>query len=132
MINYNGSIYAEPNRILCYGGIYSFKFDGNLASEVTEVDFDPTNITLVKNRTFLIDNKIKMDLEPDQFHRIMDMLFTHYEKYDITTNHVDEPIYHSYYSIARAMETIMDEMIKIFPMVKPWAYVVNVINLNES
>ena len=45
MITYNNHLYPHPNHILYYDDKYNLKLDSSIQSEVTEVDFDTTNIT---------------------------------------------------------------------------------------
>ena len=131
MITYNDHLYPHPNHILYYNDNYHLKLDSSIQSEVTEVDFDTTNITLLHSRTFNVDDKLRVDFTPDVFHRIMDSLFTHSEKYDIHQNHKGEEIESVYNGIAESLQQMIDQMLKVFPNVKPWAYVVNVVNLDE-
>lgn len=131
MITYNNHLYPQPNHILYYNDNYHLKLDSSIQSEVTEVDFDTTNITLLHSRTFNVDDKIIIDFTPDVYHRIMDSLFTHSEKYDIQQHHKGEEIAEVYEGIAASIESMINEMLKVFPNVKPWAYVVNVVNLDE-
>ena len=131
MITYNDHLYPHPNKILYYNDNYHLKLDSSIQSDVTEVDFDTTNITLLHSRTFNVDDKIIIDFTPDVYHRIMDSLFTHSEKYDIHKNHQGEEIAEVYEGIAASLENMINEMLKVFPNVKPWAYIVNVVNLDE-
>lgn len=126
MIIYKNHIYPHPNHILYYNDNYHQKLDSSIQSEVTEVDFDTTNITLLHNRTFNVDDKIIVDFTPDVYHRIMDSLFTHSDKYDIQKNRKGEEIAEVYEGIAESLENLINEMLKVFPNVKPWAYSVNV------
>lgn len=126
MITYNNHIYPHKNHILYYNNNYHLKLDSSIQSEVTEVDFDTTNITLLHNRTFNVDDKIIVDFTPDVYHRIMDSLFTHSDKYDIQKNRKGEEIAEVYEGIAASLENLINEMLKVFPNVKPWAYSVNV------
>ena len=131
MITYNNHLYSHPNHILYYNDNYHLKLDSSIQSEVTEVDFDTTNITLLHNRTFNVDDKIRIDFTPDVYHRIMDSLFTHSEKYDIQQHHKGEEIAEVYEGIAESLENMINEMLKVFPNVKPWSYIVNVVNFDE-
>ena len=131
MITYNDHLYPHPNKILYYNDNYNLKLDSSIQSEVTEVDFDTTNITLLHSRTFNVDDKLIVDFIPDVYHRIMDSLFTHSDKYDINKNHQGEEIAEVYEGIAASLENMINEMLKVFPNVKPWAYIVNVVNLDE-
>lgn len=126
MITYNNHLYPHPNHILCYNDNYHLKLDSSIQSEVTEVDFNTTNITLLHSRTFNVDDKLIVDFTPDVYHRIMDSLFTHSEKYDIHKHHKGEEIAEVYEGIAASLKNIINEMLKVFPNVKPWAYSVNV------
>ena len=132
MITYNGHLYPHPNHILYYNDNYHLKLDSSIQSEVTEVDFDTTNTTLLHSRTFNVDDKLIVDFTPDVFHRIMDSLFTHSEKYDIQQNHNGEEIESVYNGIAESLQQMIDKMLKVFPNVKIWDYVINVINLDQS
>ena len=132
MITYNGHLYPHPNHILYYNDNYHLKLDSSIQSEVTEVDFDTTNTTLLHSRTFNVDDKMIVDFTPDVFHRIMDSLFTHSEKYDIQQNHNGEEIESVYNGIAESLQQMIDKMLKVFPNVKIWDYVINVINLDQS
>ena len=131
MITYNGHLYPHPNHILYYNDNYHLKLDSSIQSEVKEVDFDTTNITLLHSRTFNVDDKLIVDFTPDVYHRIMDSLFTHSEKYDINKNHKGEEIAEVYEGISASIENMINEMLKVFPNVKPWAYSVNVVNFDE-
>lgn len=132
MITYNGHLYPHPNHILYYNDNYHLKLDSSIQSEVTEVDFDTTKTTLLHSRTFNVDDKLIVDFTPDVFHRIMDSLFTHSEKYDIQQNHNGEEIESVYNGIAESLQRMIDQMLKVFPNVKIWDYVINVINLDQS
>lgn len=132
MITYNGHLYPHPNNILYYNDNYHLKLDSSIQSEVTEADFDTTKITLLHSRTFNVDDKLIVDFTPDVFHRIMDSLFTHSEKYDIQQNHNGEEIESVYNGIAESLQQMIDQMLKVFPNVKIWDYVINVINLDQS
>lgn len=131
MITYNGHLYPHPNNILYYNDNYHLKLDSSIQSEVTEADFDTTKITLLHSRTFNVDDKLIVDFTPDVFHRIMDSLFTHSEKYDIQQNHNGEEIESVYNGIAESLQQMIDQMLKVFPNVKIWDYVINVINLDQ-
>ena len=131
MITYNNHLYPSPNHILYYDDRYHLKLDSSIQSEVTEVDFDTTNITLLHSRTFSVDDKLKVEFTPDVYHRIMDSLFTHYEKYDITKNRKGEEIAEVYEGIAASLKNMINEMLKVFPNVKPWAYVLNIVKFYE-
>ena len=131
MITYNGHLYPHPNHILYYNDNYHLKLDSSIQSEVTEVDFDTTKTTLLNSRTFNVDDKMIVDFTPDVFHRIMDSLFTHSEKYDIQQNHNGEEIESVYNGIAESLQQMIDQMLKVFPNVKIWDYVINVINLDQ-
>ena len=130
MITYNDHLYPHPNKILYYNEKYHLKLDSSIQSDVTEVDFDTTNITLLHSRTFNVDGKLKVDFTPDVYHRIMDSLFTHSDKYDIHKNRKGEEIAEVYEGIAASLENMINEMLKVFPNVKPWAYVVNVVKFD--
>ena len=130
MIIYNNHLYPHPNKILYYNEKYHLKLDSSIQSDVTEVDFDTTNITLLHSRTFNVDGKLKVDFTPDVYHRIMDSLFTHSDKYDIHKNRKGEEIAEVYEGIAASLENMINEMLKVFPNVKPWAYVVNVVKFD--
>ena len=130
MITYNNHLYPNPNKILYYNEKYHLKLDSSIQSDVTEVDFDTTNITLLHSRTFNVDGKLKVDFTPDVYHRIMDSLFTHSDKYDIHKNRKGEEIAEVYEGIAASLENMINEMLKVFPNVKPWAYVVNVVKFD--
>ena len=130
MIIYNNHLYPHPNKILYYNEKYHLKLDSSIQSDVTEVDFDTTNITLLHNRTFNVDDKLIVDFTPDVYHRIMDSLFTHSDKYDIHKNRKGEEIAEVYEGIAASLENMINEMLKVFPNVKPWAYVVNVVKFD--
>ena len=132
MITYNGHLYPHPNHILYYNDNYHLKLDSSIHSEVTEADFDTTKTTLLNSRTFNVDDKLIVDFTPDVFHRIMDSLFTHSEKYDIQQNHNGEEIESVYNGIAESLKQMIDQMLKVFPNVKIWDYVINVINLDQS
>lgn len=132
MITYNGHLYPHPNNILYYNDNYHLKLDSSIQSEVTEADFDTTKTTLLHSRTFNVDDKLIVDFTPDVFHRIMDSLFTHSEKYDIQQNHNGEEIESVYNGIAESLQQMIDQMLKVFPNVKIWDYVINVINLDQS
>ena len=132
MITYNGHLYPHPNHILYYNDNYHLKLDSSIQSEVTEADFDTTKTTLLHSRTFNVDDKMIVDFTPDVFHRIMDSLFTHSEKYDIQQNHNGEEIESVYNGIAESLQQMIDQMLKVFPNVKIWDYVINVINLDQS
>ena len=132
MITYNGHLYPHPNHILYYNDNYNLKLDSSIQSEVTEADFDTTKTTLLHSRTFNVDDKLIVDFTPDVFHRIMDSLFTHSEKYDIQQNHNGEEIESVYNGIAESLQQMIDQMLKVFPNVKIWDYVINVINLDQS
>lgn len=132
MITYNGNLYPHPNHILYYNDNYHLKLDSSIQSEVTEADFDTTKTTLLHSRTFNVDDKMIVDFTPDVFHRIMDSLFTHSEKYDIQHNHNGEEIEYVYNGIAESLQQMIDQMLKVFPNVKIWDYVINVINLDQS
>ena len=132
MITYNGHLYPHPNHILYYNDNYHLKLDSSIQSEVTEADFDTKNTTLIHSRTFNVDDKLIVDFTPDVFHRIMDSLFTHSEKYDIQQNHNGEEIESVYNGIAESLQQMIDQMLKVFPNVKIWDYVINVINLDQS
>lgn len=131
MITYNNHLYPHPNKILYYNDKYNLKLDSSIQSEVTEVYFDTTNITLLHNRTFNVDDKLIVDCTPDVYHRIMDSLFTHSEKYDIHKHHQGEEIAEVYEGISESIKNMINEMLKVFPNVKPWSYVVNVINFYQ-
>ena len=131
MITYKNHLYPHPNKILYYNDKYHLKLDSSIQSEVTEVDFDTTNIKLLHSRTFNVDDKLIVDFTPDVYHRIMDSLFTHSDKYDINKNHKGEEIAEVYEGIAASIENMINEMLKVFPSVKPWAYVVNVVNFDK-
>ena len=131
MITYNGHLYPHPNHILYYNDNYHLKLDSSIQSEVTEVDFDTTKTTLLNSRTFNVDDKMIVDFTPDVFHRIMDSLFTHSEKYDIQQNHNGEEIESVYNGIAESLQQMIDQMLKVFPNVKIWDYAINVINLDQ-
>ena len=131
MITYNNHLYPHPNHILYYNERYHLKLDSSIQSEVTEVDFDTTNITLLHSRTFNVDGKLIIDFTPDVYHRIMDSLFTHYEKHDIHQHHKGEEIAELYEGIAASIKKMINEMLKVFPNVKPWAYILNVVNFDE-
>ena len=131
MIIYNDHLYPHHNKILYYNDKYHLKLDSSIQSEVKEVDFDTTNITLLHSRTFNVDDKLIVDFTPDVYHRIMDSLFTHSEKYDIHQHHKGEEITEVYEGISASIENMINEMLKVFPNVKPWAYSVNVFNLDE-
>ena len=131
MIIYKNHLYPHPNHILYYNEKYHLKLDSSIQSEVTEVDFNTTNITLLHNRIFNVDNKLIVDFTPDVYHRIMDSLFTHSEKYDIHQHHKGEEIAEVYEGIAASIENMINEMLNAFPNVKPWSYVVNVVNFDE-
>ena len=132
MITYNGHLYPHPNHILYYNDNYHLKLDSSIQSEVTEADFDTTKTTLLHSRTFNVDDKLIVDFTPDVFHRIMDSLFTHSEKYDIQQNHNGEEIESVYNGIAESLQQMIDQMLKVFTNVKIWDYVINVINLDQS
>ena len=132
MITYNGHLYPRANHILYYNDNYHLKLDSSIQSEVTEVDFDTTKTTLIHSRTFNVDDKLIVDFTPDVFHRIMDSLFTHSEKYDIQQNHNGEEIESVYNGISESLQQMIDQMLKVFPNVKIWDYVINVINLDQS
>ena len=131
MINYKNHLYPHRNQILYYNDKYHLKLDSSIQSDVTEVDFNTTNITLLHSRTFNVDDKLIVDFTPDVYHRIMDSLFTHSDKYDINKNHKGEEIAEVYEGISASLENMINEMLKVFPNVKPWAYSVNVVNLDE-
>lgn len=131
MITYNDHLYPHPNHILYYNENYHLKLDSSIQSEVTEVDFDTTNIKLLHSRTFNVDDKFIVDFTPDVYHRIMDSLFTHSEKYDIQNNHQGEEIAEVYEGISESLKNMINEMLKVFPNVKPWSYIVNVVNFDE-
>ena len=131
MITYKNHLYPHPNKILYYNDKYHLKLDSSIQSEVTEVDFDTTNIKLLHSRRFNVDDKLIVDFTPDLYHRIMDSLFTHSDKYDINKNHKVEEIAEVYECIAASLENMINEMLKVFPNVKPWAYVLNLVNFNE-
>ena len=131
MITYKNHLYPHPNKILYYNDKYHLKLDSSIQSEVTEVDFDTTNIKLLHSRTFNVDDKLIVDFTPDVYHRIMDSLFTHSDKYDINKNHKGEEIAEVYEGIAASIENMINEMLKVFPNVKPWAYSVNVVNFDK-
>ena len=131
MIIYNNHLYPHPNKILYYNDKYHLKLDSSIQSDVTEVEFDTTNIKLLHSRTFNVDDKLIVDFTPDVYHRIMDSLFTHSEKYDINKNRKGEEIAEVYEGIAASLENMINEMLKVFPNVKPWAYVVNVVNFDK-
>lgn len=131
MITYNNHLYPQPNHILYYNDNYHLKLDSSIQSDVTEVEFDTTNIKLLHSRTFNVDDKFIVDFTPDVYHRIMDSLFTHSEKYDIHQNHKGEEIAEVYEGIAASLENMINEMLKVFPNVKPWSYIVNVVNFDE-
>ena len=118
MITYKNHLYPHPNHILYYNDNYHLKLDSSIQSEVTEVDFNTTNITLLHSRTFNVDDKLIVDFTPDVFHRIMDSLFTHSEKYDIQQNHNGEEIESVYNGIAESLQQMIDQMLKVFPNVK--------------
>ena len=61
----------------------------------------------------------------------MDSIFTHSEKYDINKNRKGEEIAEVYEGIAASIENMINEMLKVFPNVKPWAYSVNVVNFDK-
>ena len=130
MITYNNHLYPHPNKILYYNEKYHLKLDSSIQSDVTEVDFDTTNITLLHSRTFNVDGKLKVDFTPDVYHRIMDSLFTHSDKYDIHKNRKGEEIAELYEGIAESLKNMINEMLKVFPNVKPWAYSVNVLKFD--
>ena len=130
MITYNDHLYPHPNKILYYNEKYHLKLDSSIQSDVTEVDFDTTNITLLHSRTFNVDGKLKVDFTPDVYHRIMDSLFTHSDKYDIHKNRKGEEIAELYEGIAESLKNMINEMLKVFPNVKPWAYSVNVLKFD--
>ena len=130
MITYNDHLYPHHNKILYYNDKYHLKLDSSIQSDVTEVDFDTTNIKLLHSRTFNVDDKIIIDFTPDVYHRIMDSLFTHSEKYDIKKNRKGEDIAEVYEGISASLENMINEMLKVFPNVKPWAYSVNVVNFD--
>ena len=131
MITYNDHLYPHPNHILYYNDNYHLKLDSSIQSDVTEVEFDTTNIKLLHSRTFNVDDKLIVDFTPDVYHRIMDSLFTHSEKYDIHNNHKGEEIAEVYEGISASIENMINEMLNVFPNVKPWAYSVNVVNSDE-
>lgn len=131
MITYNNHLYPQPNHILYYNDNYHLKLDSSIQSDVTEVEFDTANIKLLHRRTFNVDDKIIIDFTPDLYHRIMDSLFTHSEKYDIHKNRKGEEIAEVYEGIAASLENMINEMLKVFPNVKPWSYIVNVVNFDE-
>ena len=131
MIIYNNHLYPHPNKILYYNDKYHLKLDSSIQSDVTEVDFNTTNITLLHSRTFNVDDKLIVDFTPDVYHRIMDSLFTHSEKYDINKNRKGEEIAEVYEGISASLENMINEMLNVFPNVKPWAYVLNLVNFNE-
>ena len=131
MIIYNNHLYPHPNKILYYNDKYHLKLDSSIQSDVTEVEFDTTNIKLLHSRTFNVDDKLIVDFTPDVYHRIMDSLFTHSEKYDINKNRKGEEIAEVYEGIAASIEKMINEMLNVFPNVKPWAYVLNLVNFNE-
>ena len=130
MITYNDHLYPHPNKILYYNEKYHLKLDSSIQYEVTEVDFDTTNITLLHSRTFNVDDKLIIDFTPDVYHRIMDSLFTHSDKYDIHKNRKGEEIAELYEGIAESLKNMINEMLKVFPNVKPWAYSVNVLKFD--
>ena len=131
MITYNNHLYPHPNHILYYNDNYHLKLDSSIQSDVTEVEFDTTNIKLLHSRTFNVDDKLIVDFTPDVYHRIMDSLFTHSEKYDIQNNHQGEEIAEVYEGISESLKNMINEMLKVFPNVKPWSYIVNVVNFDE-
>ena len=131
MITYNDHLYPHPNHILYYNDNYHLKLDSSIQSDVTEVEFDTTNIKLLHSRTFNVDDKFIVDFTPDVYHRIMDSLFTHSEKYDIQNNHQGEEIAEVYEGISESLKNMINEMLKVFPNVKPWSYIVNVVNFDE-
>ena len=131
MITYNNHLYPHPNHILYYNDNYHLKLDSSIQSDVTEVEFDTTNIKLLHSRTFNVDDKFIVDFTPDVYHRIMDSLFTHSEKYDIQNNHQGEEIAEVYEGISESLKNMINEMLKVFPNVKPWSYIVNVVNFDE-
>ena len=131
MITYNNHLYPHPNHILYYNDNYHLKLDSSIQSDVTEVEFDTTNIKLLHSRTFNVDDKFIFDFTPDVYHRIMDSLFTHSEKYDIQNNHQGEEIAEVYEGISESLKNMINEMLKVFPNVKPWSYIVNVVNFDE-
>ena len=131
MITYKNHLYPNPNHILYYNDNYHLKLDSSIQSEVTEVDFDTTNIKLLHSRTFNVDDKLRVDFTPDVYHRIMDSLFTHSDKYEIHKNHKGEEIAEVYEGIAASIKNMINEMLKVFPNVKPWAYILNVVNFYE-
>ena len=131
MITYNNHLYPHPNHILYYNEKYHLKLDSSIQSEVTEVDFNTTNITLLHSRIFNVDNKLRVDFTPDAYNRIMDSLFTHSDKYDIQKNRKGEEIAEVYEGIASSLKNMINEMLKVFPNVKPWAYSVNVFKFDE-
>lgn len=131
MITYNNHLYPHPNHILYYNNNYHLKLDSSIQSDVTEVEFDTTNIKLLHSRTFNVDDKFIVDFTPDVYHRIMDSLFTHSEKYDIQNNHQGEEIAEVYEGISESLKNMINEMLKVFPNVKPWSYIVNVVNFDE-
>lgn len=132
MITYNCNLYPHPNHILYYNDNYHLKLDSSIQSEVTEVDFDTTKTTLLHSRTFNVDDKMIVDFTPDVFHRIMDSLFTHSEKYDIQQNQNGEEIESVYNGISESLQQMIDQMLKVFPNVKIWDYAINVINLDQN
>ena len=131
MIIYKDHLYPHPNKILYYNENYYLKLDSSIQSDVTEVDFDTTNITLLHSRTFNVDGKLIVDFTPDVYHRIIDSLFTHSNKYDIQKNRKGEEIAEVYEGIATSLKNMINEMLKVFPTVKPWSYVVNVVNFDK-
>ena len=131
MITYNDHLYPHPNKILYYNDNYHLKLDSSIQSDVTEVEFDTTNIKLLHSRTFNVDDKLIVDFTPDVYHRIMDSLFMHSEKYDIQNNHQGEEIAEVYEGISESLKNMINEMLKVFPNVKPWSYIVNVVNFDE-
>lgn len=131
MITYNNHLYPHPNKILYYNDNYHLKLDSSIQYEVTEVEFDTKNITLLHSRTFNVDDKLIVDFTPDVYHRIMDSLFTHSEKYDINKNRKGEEIDEVYEGIAASIKNMINEMLKVFPNVKPCAYTLNVVNFDE-
>lgn len=131
MITYNNHVYPHPNHILYYNDNYHLKLDSSIQYDVTEVDFNTTNIKLLHRRTFNVDNKLIVDFTPDLYQRIMDSLFTHSEKYDIQKHHQGEEIAEVYEGISESLKNMINEMLKVFPNVKPWSYIVNVVNFDE-
>ena len=110
MITYNDHLYPHPNHILYYNDNYHLKLDSSIQSDVTEVEFDTTNIKLLHSRTFNVDDKLIVDFTPDVYHRIMDSLFTHSEKYDIHNNHKGEEIAEVYEGISASIENMINEI----------------------